>query len=246
MISDSLGEAHIYEQPAAELALGWGGTQRVKTACPSPEMAAKSSGGSEEDGGRRGDICPAWPPASGNARVCVCGHRAASGIARACVCGHRRAGSCACVYTHFRRAPIHLPTRGPRGSDLIGECVFFFGSARECVGMRCFGLRSTTCASSRTDPCSSATSVACTSQVLVYPLGGTSYWGHPLGEPNAPPAPMQLPCSLLHPGSHSFALVVHMPSVQVHVHLLLVRVVVQRARTFHHHSPCSAYSAVSS
>jgi hypothetical protein len=34
---------------------------------------------------------------------------------------------------------------------------------------------------------------ACTSQVLVCHARGTSYWGHPLGEPNAPPAPMQLP-----------------------------------------------------
>jgi hypothetical protein len=46
------------------------------------------------------------------------------------------------------------------------------------------------CASSRTSRAPLAQQLqlpAHTSQVLVYPLGGTSYWGHPLGEPNGPP-----------------------------------------------------------
>jgi hypothetical protein len=77
------------------------------------------------------------------------------------------------------------------------------------------------------------------------PTQGTSHWGHPLGESNAPPGPTPVACLIA--DEDSFPLSWQHTCLQMyilHVHLLLVNVVVLRVRTFHHPTPCSAYSTV--
>jgi hypothetical protein len=81
------------------------------------------------------------------------------------------------------------------------------------------------------------------------PTWGTSHW--PTGgthchcESNAPPGPMRVASGRCDEDSLIYFVSTHVFHIHSHVHLRLVGVMVERARAFHHPTPCSAYSTVS-